>query len=69
MDKHTQRKVFQIAFRAAILTARLRELAPQHPDDTDSELVIPWSEIEELLDEYDNGVEAAWRGSDNAACE
>lgn len=67
MDKHTRRKVFQIAFNAAILTGKLRELAPQHPDDTDAELVIPWSEIQELLDEYDNGVESAWKGSDRDA--
>ena len=66
MDKHTQRKVFQIAFQAAILVGKIKDMAPQHPDDTDAELVIPWSELQELLSEYEEATEEAWRGSERA---
>ena len=64
MDKHTQRKVFQIAFQAAILEQKIKELVPQHPDDIESELVVCWSEIEEILEEFNEKTQTAFRGGE-----
>lgn len=52
MDRPTEDKIVRIAVHATILVAKLEDLVGSHPDETDSESVVPLHEIEELLEEF-----------------
>ncbi len=49
LDQQTYDRISRLAIAGAALAESLREVVGQHPSDCDSELVVPVSEIEELL--------------------
>ncbi len=52
IEKQVYNKIIKIAIAGTKLSEQLRALQAQHPDDVDEELVVAWSEIEELLVEH-----------------
>ncbi len=54
ISKQIYDRIIGLAIAGTLLSEKLRELQAQHPDEVDEDLVIAWSDIEELLLEHHN---------------